>query len=246
MSKQTKQLSKRAIPGFSLLPRDGYYQVRKIGLTAERVKKDPAFKKTRRLAQEFATVIKLSKSIGEALLSRTGVKKMAPTLTSAIMKAVQIDSTNLPGYRRLHNGQWQALEGLDLNQQALLNDICRVRVACQYNRQAREIKLQVPPMIPAIQMDRPPTATHYRIMTTIINIDARYKVTSNAWQQSTLIPVKHITVPPVYKIVKINSEEEGLHLVLLFIQWYGRLPKEDKLGWNRIPGPLKIVQVYNT
>lgn len=239
-------ISKHAIPGFTLLPRDGYYQVRKIGLTAERVKKDPAFKNTRRLAREFATVVKLSKSIAEALLPRTGVKKMAPRLNSALMKAVQADTVHLPGSRNLLYGDWQALQELDLNHQSAFKNACQVQVACHYNPQTWEIKVQLPAMIPAIQMDPPPGFTHYRILSTIINIDAQYIVAQAPWQQSTLFPVKAIKLPPVQKIFKINNENQWLNLVVLFIEWYRQSAAEDKPGWTKMPGPLHIAELYKT
>ncbi|WP_315818211.1 hypothetical protein [Paraflavitalea speifideaquila] len=47
------KISRAAIPGYSLIPQGDHHQVRMITLTADRVKKDPAFHRTRICAGDF-------------------------------------------------------------------------------------------------------------------------------------------------------------------------------------------------
>src|SRR5687767_1020391 len=94
---KSTRISKHAIPGVTLTPRDGYYQIRKINLTAERVKEDPAFRRTRLHAKQFGSVVTLIKNIGQALRPGTGVKIAARKLNSVLARAVQADSANIPG-----------------------------------------------------------------------------------------------------------------------------------------------------
>lgn len=238
-------VTKHAIRGVTLTPRDGYYQIRKINLTADRVKKDPAFRRTRMQAKQFGSVVTLTKRLGEALLPATGVKIAARKLTSVLARAIQSDTVNVPGFRTVLEGQWQYLQGFDLNAKAPLNEVMNAVCACRYNETTQEINVQVPVLIPAINLAPPPGSTHYRVKCTVISVDETHAMEQSPWQQSTLIPIKQVTMPATNKTFKIATGKPRLHLVVLFIQWYGPAAGKDK-QLHTTPGSLNIVAAYKT
>ena len=240
-----RPVTKHAIPGVTLTPRNGYYQVRKINLTAERIKKDPAFRRTRQRAKEFGAVATLTKNIGEAVASATGIKIAARKLNSALARAVQADKVNVPGFRTVLEGQWQSLQGFDLNKQAPLNEAVKAACYCRFKEATQEISIQVPAIIPAIHMFPPPGSTHGRLKFTVISLDAAYIVHISPWQQSGLMPIKPVAMPEIKKTFTVAAATPGLHWVILFIQWY-RPAEGNNTQLVKTPGPLNIVQVYKT
>lgn len=246
MEQESTKITKRFIPGCTLTPRDGYYQIRKIGLTAARVKKDPAFGRTRQHAKEFGAMVKIAQSIVAGLLPHTGIKVGVRRLSGLLFRATQADATNPPGSRSLLQGNWQALEGFDLNARVSLKDTIHKECSCKYHGDRAAISLYLPSIIPAVHTVPPEGATHFRIKAVVITVKGEQEVEAGAWRQSTLLPVKNVTVPPVCLSFNVDAQPSALQLVILYLQWY--LPGKDNasLSKSKTPGALNIVKVLKT
>jgi hypothetical protein len=205
--KQITKITKRAIPGYTCTPCDGYYKLRKIGLTAGRVKKDPAFSRTRQQAREFGALVKLAKDIYAAIAAQTGIKKGVRRLISWLAKATK------PG-----NGNQDI--NFQFNQQLSLAGTLHAEVACTYSKAGQMVSVTVPALVPAAQVVLPGGATRYRLQCTLLLVDDNRQVTVAGWQRSTLIPLKQIWVPAFNAGFSVSGVGAQLCCVVLAVQGY--------------------------
>jgi hypothetical protein len=229
------RITKHAIPGVTVTPRDGYYKVRKIGLSARRVKTDPAFAATRKQAKEFGAIVKLTQRWSDIVEQATGSKIARRKLSSTLAKIVLQDKVNLPGMRSLLQGNVEKLKGLDLNPAATWKEAIGITVETEYNPTAKQLTLRLPAHNPVATISPPPQVTHYRVKALLLSIDAQYNIEAGAPLQTTLIPVRNINIPAWYKEKSDVFQNERIYIVVGWIQWSGPAA---------IPGPVTIMDCY--
>jgi hypothetical protein len=247
MPKENKQpISKYSIPGVILVPKDGYYKVRKPGLRAERVRSDPDFHETRLMAKEFSRVSNEAGLIRSTLLSGTGIKQPAWVLTGVLGDALQSDYTNAPGHRNIMHCDLSKLKNFNFNDHVILNQVFKIRTQIIYKCPNGEVTVAIPAFVPADKIIAPPGITHARIFckTATFNFEQRRAETS--FRQTTILPLKSLTVPET-KLVMGNTEFGGcVHIVAVGLQWYQHDRKLNKLIPSKLKGPLAVVDIWRS
>ncbi len=238
------RVTKYCIPGVTLTPHEDYWQIRKIGLTAERVKKDPLFSNTRKRAREFAGASRLAQKIAAFLIPGTGIKKAVPRLTGALVKAIEHSPHLKPGCPLDEQINWRALEGFDFNHQALWNDTALLSCRFQISQERQEMTIHLPAYKPPDCIHPPPGITHYRVAASIISLDNREHLEHSGWTQSSLFPCKPINLPNSVLICKLGTLHQRWHMVLMRILWYGPCPGNSILHKKQLPGPLTVTAIY--
>lgn len=142
---------RKAIPGYTLIPENGYYKARKIGITGSRVKKHPNYAITRKHAAEFAYAAKIGKLIRGAVREKRQAGKGAGRLTSVLLKAIKTDSENALGERGLLYADLSSLVGFDFNSQHPWLTCCHCQVAVTRSS-GRQVQVQIPAFTPAIEL----------------------------------------------------------------------------------------------
>lgn len=241
---QITRVTKYCIPGVTLTPRGDHWQIRKIGLTAERVKEDPAFAKTRKKAKEFGRAIQFAQKLGGILTQATGIRKIMPRLTGRIVKVMQGNTTGMQEGETLVEGDWQMLEGFEGNPQQPWKEVISYPYQCRYNREQQEITVHFPAHKPAACMQNNGETTHYRIRLIVIKVDEAGQVSLVARVQSTLLPYKPITIPQLNLTASLIGTGRRLYIAVLHLQWYkpgknGCLVADKKLGALTIIGTYK-------
>ena len=100
---------------------DGFIAKMKGGVSASRIKSDPAFELTRQNMQEFNSAAKAGKLLREAFA--TAVKnssdgRVISRLVKDLMKVIKSDTSNARGLRTVAKGNLGFLQGFNFNVQA--------------------------------------------------------------------------------------------------------------------------------
>jgi hypothetical protein len=227
------KISRAAIPGYSLIPKGDHHQIRKITLTAERVKKDPAFARTRVCAFNFAKASRLGKRIRNALLQHTNIKTTAHLLGGQLFTALRSAGhdlstacfDNLIGFNFNFLLDWQQCTTIDPEVVANINK--------------KWITTRLPAFIPADELMPPAGITHCRIYTITAAINCNeVEDAETVTKTTTLIPIKQIQVKAKHLDAELSQMANRLIIVAVGIHWYG--PAQRVLVRKR-PGPLTIV-----
>lgn len=143
------------------------YQVRtKGGVSADRIKNDPGFQRTRENNAEFTEVSIASKRIRDVLRSMillTHDAKMSTRLTSRVFKMVKADTVSVRGQRKVKPASFSILQDFNFNEAAPMNNTLFVTAVSTINRVTGLVDLNIPAITPGIHLAKPQGATHFRL-----------------------------------------------------------------------------------
>ncbi len=144
------------------------YQVRKKGgVSADRIKNDPAFQRTRENGNEFARAgraTRLLRSAFRSLILKNADSLMYSRLTREMMKVVQADTVNTRGARTVLDPNTKMLEGFEFNDYAKLGNTLFVSFTAAIDRLNGALSVTVPQFVPQDMVTAPVGATHARLM----------------------------------------------------------------------------------
>jgi hypothetical protein len=188
-------LPRHYYPGYVFIPKEGYFQARKIGLTGGRVRIDPRFHKTRLLAKEFAQSDAWAKLIRAAFQAVTGIKCKKQSLHGLLIRALQHDEVHYYGSRQLQQGDLSLLEGFNFNANLELAQTCKLDWDDYYDSSVKETGVCLPSFVPEYFLFPPVGITHCRIDLVTMAIDLRNNSYDAAIARTSLIPLKRINIP---------------------------------------------------
>jgi hypothetical protein len=246
MKKSTPRITKRCLPGVTLHPRDGYYQVRHIGLTAQRVKTDPAFHNTRREAKKFAHVVKIAKTINDAIFRASGIKKTLPRLIALVKKVL---NTGTAGEVNLNNpaeAGWELLQNFEGDPANPWHAAISVTPGIQVAPQQQQFIVTFPAIIPASVLHPPPEITHCRIFTLCAAIDLSNYTHSTQKARTTIIPCCNSTIQLNPLMTNVKKEEGQLHLLAIGVEWYSRSNPGNSLQQTGLPAIVRLTHTLVT
>ncbi|NII29156.1 hypothetical protein HB364_29020 [Pseudoflavitalea sp. X16] len=224
--------SRKAIPGYTLIPKEGYYQVRKIGLTKDRVNNDPAFSMTRKLSDEFAVAAKLGTLIRDAVLEDATIAQHPAVLTAALINIIQTDKQNPVGCRSLLNADFSSLENFQFNPSLSWQEATKLHEHVKVDRKKRQWSLTIPAFVPRNAIKGPRSATYCRLRFIQVSIDLTGMVAEKQIQRTTLLPWKHLQIPQQELVFKLHKTAPCLHLLVATINWY------ESVGHAKVLMPL--------
>ncbi len=239
------RVTKRCIPGVILIPKDGYWQVRKKGLTAKRVKQDPAFKQTRLHAKQLAQTAQAAKLITDALTPATGIKNIFQRLMPLVHKALAADTKAIPGNRHWSKADWSVLDAFEANREMPFHEAIKMHTPLLFSQDGQQAILNLPAFIPAIAIQPPVGVEHGRIFTLHACIDFELNKIETTKHRSTLIPCKPITIQPKPLIIPLNNRSGGLHIIAIGVEWYTKNNTGQLVPAN-IPCCLTIANAWIT
>lgn len=146
--------------------KNGYQARVKGGVSADRIKNDPAYQRTRENNVEFATVSATAKNIRDVLrtmILQTRDPKMATRLSSRVFRMMKADATSLRGERKVTVGSFGILKDFNFNEAASLNNTLFVTAVPSINRTTGVVELSVPEIKPEVHLTKPKAATHFRL-----------------------------------------------------------------------------------
>ncbi len=234
--------SRTAIPGYTVIPNGDHYKVRKIGITGERVKNDPAYKITRMHNEAFKKAASLGKLIRDSLLFGTGIKNKPAPLTAALLKVLAANDTPLHE-RSFATADFTGMEGFNLNDEVAWHDCVNLDIETLYTPHYRRVTVFLPGFLPSGTFKAPEGITHARLTTHVVFICPEDQRVETQEEQTTILPLKEIMVRPETIIAKCNGIDKGIWLVAAGVHWYQPGKKDSGLTVSKILGPLSIVKM---
>lgn len=154
--------------------KDGYMAREKGGVSANRIRTDPAFQRTRENGAEFGRAGKAGKVLRNSirqLLQNINDSRMVSRLTKEMVKVIQLDATNLRGERNVIDGEAELLIGFDFNSNAKLGNTVYAPWEKTLDRATGEASISFEPFVPANMIAAPGGTTHFKLTAAAMEID---------------------------------------------------------------------------
>lgn len=155
--------------------KEGYLVKGKSGVSANRIKNDPAFARTRENGTEFANSATSGKELRRAiidLLSDAKDDRVTSRLTQVMSRVKNADTTSARGARNVAVGITTpagkaALKGFNFNSNAILSAV----LLAGYTLNTTTGEVEIVDFVPAQKLSKPEGATHVSIEAGFLNLD---------------------------------------------------------------------------
>lgn len=152
---------------------DGFLAREKGGVDGARIASDPKFQRTRENGSEFGAAGKAGKVLRDSLrviLQNSTDNRMVSRLTQKMVE-VLADTTSVRGQRNVIDGEAELLEGFEFNINAKLSNTMYAPYTPTIDRTAGTLKIVVPSYSPADMIAAPNGTTHFKIVTSGVEVD---------------------------------------------------------------------------
>ena len=204
--------------------RDGYFVRRKTCISGARVKRDPAFTRTRQNAAEFgraARAGKLLRTAFEPLMEYASDSRVTSRLAGALVKVIRADTTHPAGQRTILARHTTLLDDFNFNRHGSLQKTFHAAYSASINRTTGSFTVYVPAFNPSASVCTPPGATHLRLTACGVSADFASGVYESAIVHSPEISLEKPTPGPISLSTEIPcapSRPILLALCLEFLQ----------------------------
>ena len=152
--------------------RDGYMARKKGGVTADRIKFDPKYARTRENLAEFARAGRAAKVFRSAFLTvvPSSDSRMTSRLIGAMREVIRQDLVNPHGERNVIDGEALVLQGFEFNLGSTLKTTFRPQVTASIDRATGSMVVDIPAFEEKL-VAKPDGATHFRLISAGAAID---------------------------------------------------------------------------
>ncbi|BDD12911.1 hypothetical protein FUAX_53430 (plasmid) [Fulvitalea axinellae] len=210
------------IGGMSFYRQNGEYLVREAGgVSAERMRTDPAFARTRENQAEFAEAGRQGKLIRTAFrnsLAGAPTGSSAARLTQRLMKVLQADTTNGRGERTVSDGDLALITGFEFNGKAGLDSTLFSEVSLGFDDTAEELTVSAS-VVPVTDVVAPAGATHFRVRSAVASLDFGEGKLKSAFAVSSEFGIKEGTAQAVSLVTAYDKSLSAHTLALVGIEF---------------------------
>ena len=170
---------------------DGHLAREKGGVDASRIKNDPAFQRTRENGSEFGragTAGKVLRLALRELLLNSADNRMVSRLTQKMTQVIQADATSIRGLRNVVDGEAELLAGFEFNIRGKLGTSLFAPFTPTIDRVTGQIKVVIPPFIPANRIAVPGGTTHFKILSAGSEIDFEAETNVTVKSETAILP----------------------------------------------------------
>lgn len=170
---------------------DGYLAREKGGVSADRIKNDPSFQRTRENGSEFGRAGnsgKVLRSAVRALLQNASDSRMVSRLTQQMVKVIQMDATNPRGQRNVIDGEAALLDGFEFNINGKLGNTLYAPKDVSIERTSGQCSVSIPGFIPNVMIAAPGGTTHFKLVTAATAVDFENGSFDTQTNESQLFP----------------------------------------------------------
>ncbi|WP_075589859.1 hypothetical protein [Labilibacter marinus] len=218
----------------------------KGGVDAERIKKDPAFARTRENGAEFGRAGKASKllrSVFKAPIAQSADNKVASRLTTAMLKVVQADTTNKRGERNVVEGDLNLLKGFEFNGNTSLDEVLKAAYTVAFDRSAGNAQVSVEFEDPSMELEQIDGATEARLTVGVAAINYETSEYEVDVVQSATIDLNSKVASTVDTSASITADSTQPVFVVLGIEYYQTVNGELYIINNKESRSLAMVAV---
>lgn len=169
---------------------DGYLAREKGGVDGNRIATDPAFQRTRENGNEFGSAGKAGKVLRNSLrvlLQNASDNRMVSRLTQKMVEVLQADTTSVRGQRNVIDGEAELLEGFEFNIGAKLSNTLFAPNTPTINRITGDLNISVPSFVPADMVAAPGGTTHFKLVSSGVEVDFENETFINDSSASTVL-----------------------------------------------------------
>jgi len=202
---------------------DGHLAREKGGITADRIKNDPSFQRTRENGVEFGRAGSAGKVLHNAfrqLVKPVADSRMVSRLTKAMLAVVKSDEDNLRGERNVQNGDVQLLKGFEFNTNGMFNTTFYAPYEVTIDRATGAMKVAVPPFIPKSAVMAPPGATHFMLVSAGAMIDFKNETFSVVTTKSNGIKIDQMPTAAINLLNQLVANTQQRMFLVLGIEFY--------------------------
>lgn len=153
---------------------DGFLARGKGGVDGNRIANDAAFQRTRENGSEFGTAGKAGKILRNALrmlLQNASDNRMVSRLTQKMVEVIQADAISTRGQRNVIDGEAELLQSFEFNINGKLNNTLFAPYTANIDRALGALVISIPSFIPVNMIAAPGGTTHYKIVSSGIEVD---------------------------------------------------------------------------
>ena len=248
---------------FKIKGNDGFFAGLKGGPSADQIKNDPGFIRTRENMSEFGACANAGKAIRvglSSLMKQMSDSQLTGRLTG-IMKKINIeDGSEARGQRAiLISQQPQYLKGLDFNRNISFNGVFNAPFTLTATVDRTESTLTIPSFNPLNNLNIPSGATHFRMINAVsVVADFVYNPTTGAYeptdsqlnQIATVAYSDYSAIDSVTALMSINASLPGAPILSTDVSVLGSIGIEfyQKVGVNyylfNAGNALKIENIF--
>lgn len=219
MAKQSGPIKIEGTLGdISFYKQNGKHFVRnKGGVSAERIKKDPRFARTRENLAEFGAANTGTKLMRKAF--RLGIQKvrdnrLSNRLMPVLMKVLHADTTHLRGQRIISSGNLDLLSHFQFSRKVAFDAAYFLDPIITVDKSAGTAKVSWQEFSPMIDVVEQPESTHLRLFSVVAAIDFDLMKVESSMEISTEIGVVP-TLSPSFEHEFTFTADTGLPLFVL-------------------------------
>lgn len=224
---------------------DGYLVRTKGGVSGDRIKTDPAFKRTRENGQEFADSAKAGKLLRRVLrplLKDAKDSRVTSRLTQAMTKVKNADLTSERGKRAVATGILtpdgkNQLRGFDFNNRAALESV----LLAEFVLDTLTGEVQIPNFIPAQDIAYPVGATHVSLRSAFMNVD--FETRQRKSEMSNLVNLQIDQTVTNVVLTPTVPAGSGMQLYVLYISFFQEVNGIQYPLNNGVYNALQLIEV---
>ena len=193
------------------------------GASADRIKNDPAFERTRENMEEFARAGKAAKLLRTIFRDVTINAKDTITqarLTKVMSRIVLGDPISERGKRTVNNGDLQQLQPFHFNERAGIKDVLFVRCPMNFNRVSGEVTVNIPAFIPRNMVQQAPGTTHFRILAAAAAVNFDTEQHEYAMQTTAELPYNSDPTQAATLTMALPANSTDMVIAALGIEYY--------------------------
>jgi hypothetical protein len=193
------------------------------GASADRIKNDPAFERTRENNAEFGRAGKAAKLLRTIFRDVTINAKDIITQARLVKVASRIlmaDPVNERGKRTVNNGDLQQLKGFHFNERAGIRDVLFVRCPVSFNRVSGEVTVNIPSFVPKVSVQQAPGTTHFRILAAAAAVNFDTEQHEYAMQTTPELPFNSDATQATTLTLALPANSKDIVVAALGIEYY--------------------------
>jgi len=213
---------------------DGMLARAKGGVSADRIKNDASFQRTRENMNEFSkagAAGKLLRTAFRQFLQNGADNRMVSRLTKEMLTVVKADKTSTRGQRNVLDGELELLEGFDFNIDGKLSTTIFFPYAATIDRVTGALKVSVPAFVPSASVMAPEGSTHLRLISGGASIDFESGVFEVVTSQSADTAINQVQVAAFEMLNQLTANSTKPLFLVLGVEFYQQV--------NGVNYPLK-------
>ncbi|TXF79614.1 hypothetical protein [Chryseobacterium sp.] len=226
--------------------KDGYIAKEKSSVSADRIRKDPAFQRTRENGAEFGRAGKAGKVLRSSirqLLQNVADSRIVSRLTKEMVKVIQMDETNPRGLRNVIDGEAELLTGFDFNLNAQLGNSLYAPWEWTLDRATGDAGITMAPFSPSSMIAAPGGTTHFKIVAAAMEIDFENEKSVTVNAETAVLAWNTTQTAPVNLALQLPADSTHPLFLVLGIEFYQEVNSVQYPLRNGAYNALKIIDV---